>query len=210
MRLIDISPALSPASPHWPADTPYSAERTWGLGGNCPVNVSKVEFSTHAGAHADAPFHYDNAGATIDAVPLDAYLGPCTVIHAFGVRHILSADALAEKAGGRELRPRVLIRFYERAPQTKWDPRFPAIAAEAVDWLADRGAVLIGVDTVSLDPQSSKLMDAHLAAHARDLRILEGLVLDDVEEGDYELIALPLKLAGLDAAPVRAVLRTLR
>lgn len=209
MKLIDISPALSPETPHWPADTPFSWERTLTLGGNCPVNVSKATFSTHAGAHADAPFHYDPNGAPIDEVPLEPYIGPCTVIHAIGVRHVFSADALAERVGGRKLSPRVLIRFYERAPQHEWDPRFPAIAADAVHWLADRGAILVGVDTPSLDPQSSKIMDAHLAAHQRSLRILEGLVLDAASEGDYELIAPPLKLAGLDAAPVRAVLRTL-
>lgn len=210
MRLIDISPALSPATPHWPDDTRFSAERSLTIGGNCPVNVAKLTLSTHAGAHADAPLHYDSAGAPIDKVPLEPYIGPCTVIHAYGVRHILSASALAMRVGERSLHPRVLIRFYEQAPQTEWDPRFPAIASDAVRWIADRGAILVGVDTPSLDPQSSKLMDAHLAAHARNLRILEGLVLDDVEQGDYELIAPPLKLAGLDAAPVRAVLRTLR
>ncbi len=209
MKLIDISPALSPATPVWPADTAFTAERTWTMEGACPVNVSKVTLSTHTGAHADAPLHYDPQGAAIDAVPLEAYIGPCTVVHAIGVRDVLEAAALSAKLGGRAVRPRVLIRFYERAPQDAWDPAFPALAADAVHFLADRGAILIGVDTASLDPQSSKIMDAHRAAHARDLRILEGLVLDAVAEGDYELIAPPLKLAGLDAAPVRAVLRTL-
>lgn len=209
MPLIDITPSLSPATPHWPDDTRFSAERSLAIGGNCPVNVAKLTLSTHAGAHADAPLHYDNSGAAIDEVPLEPYIGPCTVLHAFGVRHVLSADALAEKAGARALAPRVLIRFYKQAPQNVWDPRFPALSPDAVHWLADRGAILIGVDTPSLDPQSSKLMDAHHAVHARGLRILEGLVLDAAPEGDYELIAPPLKLAGLDAAPVRAVLRTL-
>ena len=208
MRIIDISPLLSAATPTWPSDTPFSAERTWALSAECPVNVSRVTFSTHFGAHADAPSHYAADGAAIDAVPLEPYIGPCTVIHAIGVRHVLTAAALAGIIGGRKLAPRVLIRFYETAPQERWDPRFAAIAAAAVIWLADKGVILIGVDTPSLDPQSSKLMDAHHAVHARGLRILEGLVLDAAAEGDYELIALPLKLEGLDAAPVRAVLRT--
>lgn len=210
MRLIDISPALSPLTPVWPGDTPFAAERTWELSAACPVNVSRVTLSTHAGAHADAPSHYRAEGASIDAAPLDRYIGPCTVIHAIGVRHVLAADALAGAVGDRRLKSRVLIRFYEKAPQTQWDSGFPAIAAAAILWLADRGVVLIGVDTPSLDPQDSKLMDAHHAVAARGLSILEGLVLDDVEAGDYELIAPPLKLKGLDAAPVRAVLRTLR
>lgn len=208
MRMIDISPLLSAATPAWPSDTPFSAERTWALSPQCPVNVSRVTFSTHFGAHADAPSHYAANGASIDAVPLEPYIGPCTVIHAIGVRHVLTAAALAEIISGRRLAPRVLLRFYETAPQDKWDSRFAAIAPEAILWLADRGVILIGVDTPSLDPQNSKLMDAHHAVYARDLRILEGLVLDDAAEGDYELIALPLKLKGLDAAPVRAILRT--
>lgn len=209
MALIDISPPLSAETPVWPSDTPFAAERTWTLSDGCPVNVSKLTLSTHTGAHADAPLHYDPDGDAIDAVPLEAYIGPASVIHAIGVRHILGADELAARVGGRTLKPRLLIRFYERAPAREWDSAFPAVTADAVHWLADRGAVLIGVDTASLDPQSSKLMDAHRAVHARGLRILEGLHLDGVAEGEYELIALPLKLKGLDAAPVRAVLRTL-
>lgn len=210
MKLIDISPALSPATPHWPDDTRFSSERTLTIGGNCPVNVSKLTLSTHAGSHADAPLHYDPSGAPIDEASLEPYIGPCTVVHVIGARHVLGADALAACVGERELAPRVLLRFYETAPQDRWDAAFPAVAADAIRWLADRDVILIGVDTPSLDPQDSKLMDAHLAVRSRKLRILEGLVLDRVAEGDYELIAPPLKLKGLDAAPVRAVLRTLR
>lgn len=210
MSLIDISPALSSRTPVWPGDTPFSAERTWTIDGACPVNVAKATLSTHAGAHADAPLHYDPKGAPIDQIALEPYIGPCTVIHVIGVRPSLTAGELAARAGSLALAPRVLLRFYETAPQDRWDSAFPAVDAAAIFWLADRGVVLIGVDTPSLDPQDSKSMDTHQAVRARDMRILEGLVLDDVGEGDYELIAPPLKLAGLDAAPVRAVLRTLR
>lgn len=210
MKLIDISPALSAQTPHWADDTHFAAEPTLTIGGNCPVNVSKLTMSTHAGSHADAPLHYDPAGAPIDEAPLEPYIGPCTVVHVTGARHVLSAVALAARVGERKLAPRVLLRFYEAAPQDQWDPAFPAVAADAIRWLADRDVILIGVDTPSLDPQDSKLMDAHLAVRSRKLHILEGLILDRVAEGDYELIAPPLKLKGLDAAPVRAVLRTLR
>ncbi|MEK7265495.1 MAG: arylformamidase [Pseudomonadota bacterium] len=210
MTLLDISPALSSLTPFWPGDTPFSAEQTWAIGGECPVNVSKVTLSTHAGAHADAPLHYDPAGAPIDDVGLEPYIGPCTVVHVIGAGRFLTAGALAAYAGPRALAPRVLLRFYESAPQDRWDAGFPSILAEAIHWLADRGVILIGVDTPSLDPQDSKLMDAHQAVRGRGLRILEGLILDRADEGDYELIAPPLKLKGLDAAPVRAVLRTLR
>ncbi|MCB2113555.1 MAG: arylformamidase [Parvularculaceae bacterium] len=209
MALIDISPAVSPSTPVFPGDTAFSAIGTWNFGGECPVNVSKFETTTHIGAHADAPLHYINGGAPIDRVALDAYIGPCTLVHAIGIRNLLTADELAERIGARRLNERLLIRFYERAPQAEWDAQAPAIERAAIHLLADRGVILIGVDTASLDPPLSKLMDAHRAIGERDMRVLEGLVLDDVAEGDYELIAPPLKLAGLDAAPVRAVLRTI-
>ena len=209
MKLIDISPSLTADTPVFPGDAPFSSARRWTLSADCPVNVSTFTMSVHAGAHADAPLHYDNDGAPIDEVSLAAYIGPCSVVHAMGCAPILGASALAEHVGVRRLQPRVLIRFFDRAPQIEWDADFPALAPDAIDWLADRGAILNGVDTQSLDPSTSKTMDAHRAAFRRDLRILENLVLDEVPEDDYELIAPPLKLKGLDAAPVRAILRTL-
>ena len=204
-RLIDISPALSADSPVFPGDAPFSARRTFALEGECPVNVSRFETTTHVGAHADAPLHYDNRGAPIDAVALEPYIGPCTVVHCLG-RRMVTADDLDVATAGRT-EPRLLVRTYAAHPGDRWDDGYAALAPDAIDWLADRGGVLIGVDTPSLDPASSKTMDAHRRVYARDLRILEGLVLGHVAPGSYELIAPPLKLKGLDAAPVRAVLR---
>lgn len=205
-RLWDISPALRPGIPVWPGDTPYEAERTWHLDESCPVNVSRLVMSTHTGAHADAPLHYDPAGADAASADLRRYLGPCRVIDATGARGRVRPDDLNGRAAGAE---RVLVRTYERAPQQAWDSDFTAVAAETVDLLAAAGAVLIGTDAPSLDPEQSKTLDAHHAVRRHGLAILEGLVLDGVPEGDYELIALPLKLAGVDAAPVRAALREL-
>lgn len=205
IRLIDISPALSALSPVFPGDTGFAAMRTWSLAGDCPVNVSKFETTTHIGAHADAPLHYDSAGAAIDAVSLEPYIGPCTVVHCLGRRTVTADDLDVATAGRTEAR--LLIRTYATHPGDVWDEGYAAIGADAIDWLADRGGVLIGVDTPSLDPATSKTMDAHRRVFARDLRILEGLILDHVAPGGYELIAPPLKLKGLDAAPVRAVLR---
>jgi arylformamidase len=205
MRLIDISPALSAESPVFPGDTPFSARRTWAIEGDCPVNVSKFETTTHIGAHADAPLHYDRAGAPIDAAALEPYIGPCTVVHVLQ-RRAVTADDLDVATAGRT-NSRLLVRTYASHPGDRWDGAFAAVAPDAIDWLADRGGLLIGVDTPSLDPAASKTMDAHRRVFARGLRILEGLILDHVAPGDYELIAPPLKLKGLDAAPVRAVLR---
>lgn len=106
--------------------------------------------------------------------------------------------------------PRVLFRTYDQAPQNQWDASFTAIAPASIALLATHGVILVGTDTPSLDPQESKTMEAHLMIKKHGMAILEGLVLDDIAPGDYELIALPLKLANLDASPVRAVLRELR
>jgi arylformamidase len=165
-----------------------------------------MTMTTHLGAHTDAPSHYDPAGRAIDAVDLAPYLGPCRVIHCVGTA-VVAPRAIEAHLDG--VPPRVLLRTYARAPQDAWDPAFPAIAAETIALLAAHGVVLIGTDAASLDPQDSKTLDAHHAVRRHGMAILEGIVLDDVPPGDYELIALPLKLAGLDASPVRAVLRAL-
>lgn len=205
--LYDISQTLRNDLPVWPGDTKFDLRRTWTMGPGVPVNVSAFTLSTHSGSHADAPFHYDADGIPIDAVDPAIYLGPAQIIDA---RHAM--DLVTSEHVLPQLQPgmtRILIRTYEQAPQQRWDDAFAAIAAALVDDLADRGVRLIGVDTPSLDPQTSKTMDAHLAVARHGLAILEGLVLDAVPFGVYELIALPLKIAGADSSPVRAVLRSL-
>lgn len=171
-----------------------------------PVNVGRITMSTHSGTHGDAPLHYSPAAPDIASVALDPYIGECLVVDATGVSggrisvgdlpHIDSAD-------------RVLFRTFERFPHDDWDSSFTAIDAEAIEWLALQGVKLVGTDAPSVDPQDSKTMDAHKAVLAHDMRILEGLVLDDVPKGRYELIALPLKIAGGDAGLTRAILREL-
>lgn len=206
LRLWDISPSISAAIPVWPGDTPFEAGPTWQIGGGCPVQVSRMTMTTHLGAHTDAPSHYDPAGSSIDQVDLRAYIGACRVIHCTGVA-VVEPRHLEGKLDA--LPPRVLLRTYARAPQDAWDPSFPAISPAAIELLASRGAILVGTDAASLDPQDSRTLDAHHAVRAARMAILEGIVLDDVPEGDYELVALPLKFAGMDASPVRAILRDL-
>ncbi len=205
--LWDISPPVDPATPVWPGDTPVTVERVWRMEAGSPVNVARLTLSPHTGAHTDAPLHYDADGAPIGAVPLDAYLGPCRVIHCIGASPVVTPADVAAALDG--VPPRVLLRTYAHAPVAQWDPDFCAVAPDTIDLLAEHGVKLIGIDTPSLDPQESKTMDAHRRIRAHRMAILEGIVLDAVPAGDYELIALPLKLATLDASPVRAVLRAL-
>jgi arylformamidase len=203
----DITPPISTATPVWPGDTPVGIERVWRMEAGSPVNVGRVTLSPHTGAHADAPLHYAADGAPIGAVPLDVYLGRCRVIHCIGAAPVVTPGQVAHALDA--LPPRVLLRTYLHAPLDAWDNAFCAVAPETIDLLAEHGARLIGIDTPSLDPQESKTMDAHRRIRAHRMAILEGLVLDAVAPGDYELIALPLKFATLDASPVRAVLRAL-
>lgn len=204
--LWDISPVVAPDAPIFPGDEPYALKWTARLAPDCPVNLSAITMSPHVGAHADAPLHYADGVASAAEVDLDAYLGPCRVIHAIGCGPLIRIEHLEHAA--EALPPRVLVRCNERA-NTVWNPEFSAYAPETVEWLAARGVKLIGLDTPSVDPATSKTLDSHQQLLRLNLRVLENLVLDEVPEGDYELIALPLKLAGACASPVRAVLRAL-
>ena len=205
-NLWDISPPIAPDSPLFPGDTAYSQQWTATLGPDCPVNLSAITMSPHIGAHADAPLHYADGAATIGQVDLLPYLGPCRVIHAIGCGPLVLISHL--EAFAHDLPPRVLVRTCEQAP-TAWSPDFAAYAPETLDWLAARGVLLVGIDSQSVDPAESKTLDSHQRLAQHGLRVLENLMLDDVPAGDYELIALPLKLMLADASPVRAVLRSL-
>jgi arylformamidase len=206
-KLWDISPAIAPDSPLFPGDTAYSQQWTATIAPGCPVNLSAITMSPHIGAHADAPLHYGAGAATIGQVDLAPYLGPCRVIHAIGCGPLVRPEHLAH-ALTKDLPPRVLVRTCVKAP-TAWSAEFSAFAPETIATLAALGVLLVGIDSQSVDPADSKTLDSHHNLLRLNLRVLENLVLDDVPAGDYELIALPLKLTLADASPVRAVLREL-
>ena len=170
------------------------------------MNVSAITMSPHLGSHADAPLHYGRAAAAIGEVDLDPFLGACRVIHAMGKGALITPQHL--EGGAENLPARVLVRTCSKAPSS-WVSDFSAFAPQTIAWLAGLGVRLVGIDTASVDPADSKTLDAHQQLLAHDMRVLENLVLDDVPEGDYELIALPLKLTHACASPVRAVLRSL-
>src|ERR1700712_1260129 len=206
--LFDISASIDSNTPVWPGDTPVTLERVWKMEAGSPVNVGRMTLSPHTATHADAPLHYDPHGDAIGAVALNVYIGECLVLAVEPKGSHVSIEEIESALLDAQLQlsPRVLIRTYAKAPTAKWDSEFAAISSNAIDWLAQRGVRLIGVDTPSLDPQESKTMDAHYRVRAHKMAILEGLILDDVPNGTYELIALPLKFTTLDASPVRAIL----
>ena len=209
---IDITPAITPDIAVWPGDTPVSREILCELEKGANITLSTLRATVHLGAHADGANHYGMRAASIDAMPLARYLGPCHVIDA----------TVARTAGGTRVRasdlrtdialirhPRVLLRTGTFPDFTRWNSDFAGLDPALVDLLADRGVTLIGIDTPSVDVQESKDLAAHQRFLARNVSIIEGLRLDHVVPGEYELIALPLPLVGFDASPVRAVLRSL-
>lgn len=208
MRIWDITQVLRPGMPLWPGEPPLTVRRTASISEQCPVNVGALDAPLHAGTHADAPLHYAADGAASADCDLAPYLGRCVVIDARHARDQIDTDDIDwASIRGTE---RVIFRTYDRFPADRWDSNFTAIAPQVIARLRQDGVRLVGTDAPSLDPEQSKTMDAHSEVLAGDMRILEGLVLDDVPPGEYELIALPLRIAGADASPVRAILREIQ
>ena len=211
MTIWDISPTVSPDAPIFPGDEPYAVRETAALGPGCPVNLTALTLSPHIGAHVDAPFHFSADGADAASLPLEPFLGVCRVVHLIADvadRLVTPTDLEAALGDVLGIPARILVRTRHEA-LTVWRNDFTAFDAEAIRWLAGRGVTLVGIDTPSVDPAESKDLPAHQALRETGIVNLENLVLDGVPAGDYELIALPLKLAGACASPVRAILRTL-
>ena len=204
MRLYDISPRVTPRLGVWPGDTPPDREVLLDLRRGDSVTLSTIHATVHLGAHADAPSHYGADAPDIASRDLGLYLGPCDVIHvAAGRGTRVNVGDLPRLP----VTPRLLLATGTFPDPARWNADFAALAPALVEVLAARGVRLIGIDTPSVDLMDSKDLPAHQAFLRHDMAILEGLVLKDVPDGQYELIALPLALEGFDASPVRAVLR---
>lgn len=204
--LYDISPPIGERLAVWPGDTPPRREVLCDLRRGDNITLSTLHATVHLGAHADAPSHYDADGQSIDRRGLDYYLGPCQVVRVAVPR---AARVTTAHLPGPVRAERVLFATDSFPDPESFNPDFAALDPDLVRWLHGHGVRLIGIDTPSVDLFDSKDLPAHRACRECDLAILEGLVLRDVPAGRYELIALPLKLVGFDASPVRAVLRPL-
>jgi len=202
--IYDISPALSPRLGVWPGDTPLSREILCDMQRGDNITLSSLRATVHLGAHADAPSHYGCDAATIDTRSLDYYLGPCQLIRVNVPRRTRIIPAMLSTSIQA---PRVLLATGTYPDPDKFNEDFAALAPELVEHLHHQGVKLIGIDTPSVDLFDSKDLPSHKQFLRYDMAILEGLVLRDVPEGIYELIALPLKLVGFDSSPVRAILR---
>lgn len=204
--LIDISPLVDESIHVWPGDTPFVHTVNADMHSGANLTLSDIRTTVHVGAHADAPSHYVKEGCDIASRRLDYYIGRCVVLH-IRVRRgdRITPDHLNGKVVSA---PRVLLRTGTFPDPRKWNNDFASLSPALVDDFYQHGVMLIGIDTPSVDPFDSKALEAHQAFARNDMGVLEGLVLDHVDEGEYELIAPPLRIRGADASPVRAVLRT--
>lgn len=206
MRLIDITHPLSERTATWPGDTPFSLTETARIARGAAVNLSVIRTSPHVGTHADAPLHYEERGAGMAELPLEPFVGPCLVVALEG-RQAITVDDLRQLGLQLGLE-RLLVRTGSCPDLSRFYPDLTYFEPDAIHYLASLGVKLIGTDAHSVDPSESKDLPAHRACGQTGIFIVENLRLGEVEPGEYELIALPLKLEAADGSPVRAVLRT--
>lgn len=202
-RVLDLSPPVSPRLAVWPGDVPYRREATRTLAGAEVAEESSIAATLHLGSHADAPSHVLPGGAPIDAVPPGTYVGPCQVVEARvgpGGR-VRPADLLSPVSA-----PRVLVKTGTYPDPERFTAGFAGLSVELAEHLAARGVLLVGIDTPSVDPFDDPTLPAHRALASLGLVWLEGLRLEEASPGLYTLVAVPLRLEGADASPVRALL----
>lgn len=204
-RIWDLTQTIHPELEAWPGEPKFSKHESATISDQCPVNVGVYTLSAHTGTHADSPYHYDSEGLDIASCDLNTFIGKCQLVDVTQSTGIVTMADIHHVEW--KCTERILFRTYAQFPHNQWNENFTAIHPDVIAYIANLGCKLIGTDAASVDPQTSKKLDAHMAVRTHDLRILEGLVLEHIPEGVYELIALPLKIEGGDGSPLRAVLR---
>ena len=204
--LKDISVTLNPDTPEWPGDTPFTCGWSSLMGAGASVNVSAFTSSPHVGTHADAPLHVREGWSGSHELSLDAFYGPAIVVYVSSLDKEISIEDL-EKIQSLPFVERLLLRTGRTIAAGAFPEDWPTLSETCVRTLLGRGLRLLGVDAPSVDARESKNLPVHNMLFAGNAAILENLDLRRVTPTMYELIAFPLKLMALDAAPVRAVLR---
>ena len=205
--LYDITRTVSPATAVWPGDAHFNYTHVYQRALGYAVNLTTITLSPHTGTHIDAYYHYEADGAHPAAMPLDAYIGPARVMTVAKRGGALTPDDFQHvELQGVE---RLLLRSWvSDLPDDQWPPEYPYLSVELIAWLAGLGVRLIGLDSPSVDAFDSTELRCHHALYAYKMVNIELLQLRGVPDGDYELVALPLKLDEVCGSPVRAVLRT--
>jgi arylformamidase len=205
-RLLDVSVVVGPGTPEWPGDVPFSCGWTCTIAGGAAVNLSAMTLSPHVGTHADAPLHVRDGAEASETLPPEAFLGPCEVVDVTDCTGAIDLDALAARGVPPGV-ARLLLRTGRTVADGAFPDDWPWLEPACVARLAAGGLRLLGVDAPSVDARESKTLATHHALFGAGAYNLENLDLRAVAPGRYELVAPPLRVAGLDGAPVRALLR---
>lgn len=205
-KWMDISQPLHDGIGHWPGDAPFSYETAYTKEQTGSVNIGRITTSLHTGTHVDSPFHFDNEGERILGLDINVFIGPARVIDVSSFEKI---DAEMLRGFDLEGVERLLLKTSVPNKPDRFPEQIQELSADSAAYLGYKGVKLLGVDVPSVDPLDSKDMAAHHALYRNGIYILENLMLDGVDDGDYELIALPLPLKDADGSPVRAVIRKL-
>ena len=204
VEIFDISQTLREGMPVWPGDPAFRQQPVLRIGNGDPANVLALQLGTHTGTHMDAPLHVDDSGADAAGIPLRHCVGPARVFSIHTKQRISAADLIPLDWRGVE---RVLFRTGSgRLPEHPFDTGFAYLTADAAEFLAAKGILLVGTDAPSVDPFESAELPSHKILAGRGTAILEGVRLCAVPPGDYNIVCLPLKIAGADGSPVRAIL----
>jgi arylformamidase len=208
MAIYDVTVTLRAGMPTWDGEPGPECRpiKQIGVGGE-PAQVSLLTLGTHTGTHVDAPSHFIPGGGTVETLPLDALVGPCRVVEVETRAHIEPTDLEPVAMGARRLLLKTASGHLWSEPDFCRD--FVALSPESAAWLVARDVLLVGIDYLSIDPFEAEPAAAHLTLLGAGVVILEGLDLRGVPAGEYDLAALPLKVAGADGAPARVVLRPL-
>lgn len=203
-KWIDISQPLTNDLAQWPGDTPFSYKLSYTKAETGSVNIGQITTSVHIGTHVDAPFHFMNDGAGIHDLDINFFIGPCRMID------ITSASKIDKETLAKfdlDGVTRLLLRTAIPNNPKRFPDSIPSITRCAASYMKEKGIKLVGVDVPSVDQLDSKELEGHHALYENGIQILENVMLDHIEQGDYELIALPLPIQGADGSPVRAVVR---
>lgn len=203
MKIYDITHTVNKEIAVWPGDSPFERIEFATIENGDLCNVSGMNAGLHVGTHIDAHYHYHKDGITIDEHNLENYIGPCQVID---VTDIKGKSIEIEDIKCEIHEKRIIFRTKKVTNSEVWNPTFKGISPDLVKYLSEKGVLLVGTDSPSVDEFNSSILKSHLAFYQYNVYILENLNLNDIKEGTYELIALPLKLEGADGSPVRAVL----
>jgi arylformamidase len=212
MKVWDISRTLSNDLAEWPGDEPCRFRLTREKTKGASVNLGAISMSLHNGTHADARFHFDADGESIEKASLQTYLGRATVVDLWQAfsdskeKHLITIEDLRPSAEAIAATSRILVKTGRWTDSTVFPKQIPVIAADVPAWLQKNGVKLLGLDLPSVDEIDSKSLQNHHALALAGIAIIESLDLSNVASGIYQLAALPLKIAGGDGAPMRAIL----